>query len=259
VRSKPRAWCRSRGRVAVSFGLDISLSLANIIFPPLRWEIGPSSLQRRGKDRITPFQMCLKNFKSFFFFVCYESKADRSTRSQSIQAQASLKQKFESAKVVAPVVLTNLVMTMPAHAEAGKLFDFNLTLPIIAAEFLTLMFILDKTMFGPVGKALDDRDELIRSQLAAVGGNTEEVDKLIAEKDQIIGDARAQVGRDVAALKTEMDAKIAAEAARAKADVDRQIADAMRAIDAERESSKAQVESQGQAIADQIVAKVVEV
>jgi len=176
-----------------------------------------------------------------------------------VPAQASLKQKFESAKVVAPVVLTNLVMTMPAHAEAGKLFDFNLTLPIIAAEFLTLMFILDKTMFGPVGKALDDRDELIRSQLAAVGGNTEEVDKLIAEKDQIIGDARAQVGRDVAALKTEMDAKIAAEAARAKADVDRQIADAMRAIDAERESSKAQVESQGQAIADQIVAKVVEV
>merc|ERR1711943_128424 len=147
-------------------------------------------------------------------------------------AQASLKQKFESAKVVAPVVLT-----MPAHAEAGKLFDFNLTLPIIAAEFLALMFILDKTMFGPVGKALDDRDELIRSQLSAVGGNTEEVDKLIAEKDQIIGDARAAVGRDVAALKTEMDA--------------------MKTIDAERENSKAQVETQGQAIADQIVAKVV--
>ena len=150
------------------------------------------------------------------------------TKRVASPAQASLKQKFESAKVVAPVVLTNLVMTMPAHAEAGKLFDFNLTLPIIAAEFLTLMFILDKTMFGPVGKALDDRDELIRSQLAAVGGNTEEVDKLIAEKDQIIGDARAAVGRDVAALKTEMDAKIAAEAARAKADVDRQIADAMK-------------------------------
>ncbi|CAL6339917.1 unnamed protein product [Bathycoccus prasinos] len=181
------------------------------------------------------------------------------TKRVASPAQASFKQKFESAKVVAPVVLTNLVMTMPAHAEAGKLFDFNLTLPIIAAEFLTLMFILDKTMFGPVGKALDDRDELIRSQLAAVGGNTEEVDKLIAEKDQIIGDARAAVGRDVAALKTEMDAKIAAEAARAKADVDRQIADAMSTIDAERESSKAQVESQGQAIADQIVAKVVEV
>jgi len=34
-------------------------------------------------------------------------------------------------------------------------------------------------MFGPVGKALDDRDELIRSQLAAVGDNSAEVENLI--------------------------------------------------------------------------------
>lgn len=188
------------------------------------------------------------------------SRTRECNRVHASPAQASsLKHKIESLKIVAPVVLTNLAMTLPAHAEAGKLFDFNLTLPIIAAEFLTLMFVLDKTMFGPVGKALDDRDELIRSQLAAVGGNTEEVDKLIAEKDKIIGDARAQVGRDVAALKTEMDAKIAAEAARAKAEVDSQIAAAMKTIDAERQSAKAQVEKQGQAIADQIIAKVVEV
>ena len=57
------------------------------------------------------------------------------------------------------------------------------------------MFILDKICW-PVGKALDDRDELIRSQLAAVGGNTEEVDKLVAEKDQISSArSRAAVGR----------------------------------------------------------------
>ena len=175
-----------------------------------------------------------------------------------------MKQKVESTihatkKVTLPVVLTNLAMTLPAHAEAGKLFDFDLTLPIMAAEFMALMFILDKTMFGPVGKQLDDRDELIKSQLAAVGGNTDEVDKLIAEKDKIIGDARAQVGKDVAALKAEMDAKIQAESDREKAEVDRQIVAAMQAIDAEKADSKVQVEKQGQAIADQIVAKVVEI
>ena len=59
------------------------------------------------------------------------------------------------------------------------MFDFDLTLPIIATEFLLLMTILDKTVFGPVGKALDDRDELIRSQLAAVGDNSSEVEGLI--------------------------------------------------------------------------------
>ena len=76
-------------------------------------------------------------------------------------------------------VIANIVAAAPAHAEAGKLFDFNLTLPLIATEFLILMTILDKTMFGPVGKALDDRDELIRSQLAAVGDNSAEVENLI--------------------------------------------------------------------------------
>lgn len=38
-------------------------------------------------------------------------------------------------------------------------------------------------MFGPVGKALDDRDELIRAQLAAVGDNSAEVENLIVRRD----------------------------------------------------------------------------
>ena len=55
--------------------------------------------------------------------------------------------------------VTNALVAMPSMAgEPGKIFDFNLTLPIIATEFLLLMVILDKTIFGPVGKALDDRD-----------------------------------------------------------------------------------------------------
>ena len=91
--------------------------------------------------------------------------------------------KHELSKAVKPTVatmFTNAVIALPSLAgEPGKIFDFNLTLPIIASEFLLLMVILDKTVFGPVGKALDDRDALIRSQLAAVGDNSTEVANLI--------------------------------------------------------------------------------
>jgi F-type H+-transporting ATPase subunit b len=84
---------------------------------------------------------------------------------------------------VKPAVIaavTNALVAMPSMAgEPGKIFDFNLTLPIIATEFLLLMVILDKTIFGPVGKALDDRDALIRDQLAAVGDNSTAVADLI--------------------------------------------------------------------------------
>jgi len=91
--------------------------------------------------------------------------------------------KVELPKAVKPAVIaavTNALVAMPSMAgEPGKIFDFNLTLPIIATEFLLLMVILDKTIFGPVGKALDDRDALIRDQLAAVGDNSTAVADLI--------------------------------------------------------------------------------
>lgn len=104
----------------------------------------------------------------------------------SLPAPASFSRsssKVELPKAVKPAVLaavTNAVVALPSLAgEPGKIFDFNLTLPIIATEFLLLMVILDKTVFGPVGKAIDDRDKLIRDQLSAVGDNSTAVADLI--------------------------------------------------------------------------------
>ena len=96
--------------------------------------------------------------------------------------------------------VTNALVAMPSMAgEPGKIFDFNLTLPIIATEFLLLMVILDKTIFGPVGKALDDRDALIRDQLAAVGDNSTAVADLIvrtrnAQRDPLLNPSASSEG-----------------------------------------------------------------
>jgi F-type H+-transporting ATPase subunit b len=157
-------------------------------------------------------------------------------------------------------MFTNAVIALPSLAgEPGKIFDFNLTLPIIASEFLLLMVILDKTVFGPVGKALDDRDALIRSQLAAVGDNSTEVANLIAEKEQVISSARAEVAKEVASTKAKIDADIAEAQAKAKADVDKQIAAALAKLEAAKAESAAQVETKAKELSDQIIKKVVEV
>jgi hypothetical protein len=81
------------------------------------------------------------------------------------------------AKPAATALVANLLMAMPSMA-AGKLFDFNLTLPIMASEILILMVFLDKFWFTPVGKVLDERDTLLRSQLSTVKGGSEELDRL---------------------------------------------------------------------------------
>jgi hypothetical protein len=71
-------------------------------------------------------------------------------------------------KPAALIALTNALAALPAHAEAGKIFDFNATLPIMVGQFLLLMVFLDKFWFGPVGKVLDERDALIRKSLGSV-------------------------------------------------------------------------------------------
>ena len=70
------------------------------------------------------------------------------------------------------VAISNALMALPAHADAGKIFDFNLTLPIMAGQFLLLMVFLDKFWFGPVGKVLDERDGYIREQLKKFKAST---------------------------------------------------------------------------------------
>ena len=90
-----------------------------------------------------------------------------------VRAQKPVVEQLQS--VARPALVTavaNIIMAMPAAAEAGKIFDFNLTLPVMAGQFLALMFFLDKFWFGPVGKVLDERDATLRSKLEAVKDNS---------------------------------------------------------------------------------------
>jgi F0F1-type ATP synthase membrane subunit b/b' len=117
-------------------------------------------------------------------------------------------------KPVSTVIFTNLLMAAPAFAEGGKLFDFGLTLPIMAGQFLLLMVFLDKTWFTPVGKVLDERDELIRSKLAAVQDDSSKLAEMQAEAERILKEARdaatAAVNEARATTQAEQDAKLEA-------------------------------------------------
>merc|ERR1712084_123975 len=97
---------------------------------------------------------------------------------------------------------------VPAIAEAGKIFDFNLTLPIQMFNLLALTFFLDKTWFGPVGKVLDNRDEMIRSRLMSVQGNKDEVERLKKEAEEMIQKARAEAQEKLEAARKKKQRRI---------------------------------------------------
>ena len=114
------------------------------------------------------------------------------------------------------VAVANVLMAMPAHAEAGKIFDFNATLPIIAGQFLVLMVLLDKIFYTPVGQMIDERDEKIRSQLTDVKGNAAEIAELQAKAEAVINDARREAADAINAAKAKAEAESAAKVSAAK-------------------------------------------
>ena len=95
-------------------------------------------------------------------------------------------------KPAALAAVVNTLAVLPAHADAGKIFDFNLTLPIMTAQFLLLMVFLEKTWFTPVGKALDDRDAILRSKLGSVKDNSGDLKKLQDEAEKVLREARQE-------------------------------------------------------------------
>lgn len=99
------------------------------------------------------------------------------------------------AKPALLATVANVLATLPAHAEAGKIFDFNLTLPIMATQFLLLMVFLEKTWFTPVGRVLDERDKLLRDKLGSV-----KVSLSVSRPLQILRTGSSSTGCDILSM-----------------------------------------------------------
>ena len=158
-----------------------------------------------------------------------------------------------------PVTLTavsNALLAFGAHAESGKIFDFNLTLPIMAGQFLLLMVFLDKTWFSPVGKLLDDRDAQLREKLAVVKDNSGDIQKLQAEAEQAIADARAEAQKKIADAKASVSAEAGKELAEAKAKVDAELARALATLESEKDAALKGLDAQVAKLSADILSRV---
>jgi F-type H+-transporting ATPase subunit b len=157
---------------------------------------------------------------------------------------------------VALTVLSNAALALGAHADAGKIFDFNLTLPTMAIQFLLLMVFLEKTWFTPVGELLDKRDGELRSKLAVVKDNGGAVKDLGDEADKVLSAARKAAQEQVAAAKATVSEEAAKELAAAKAKVDAELAKALGSLEAEKDAALKGLDSQVAKLSADILGRV---
>jgi len=160
------------------------------------------------------------------------------------------------AKSATIAAVANLVATLPAHAEAGKIFDFNLTLPIMATQFLLLMVFLEKTWFTPVGNVLDERDRQLREKLGSVKDNSSELESLQRQAEEVIDKARKEASAAIQAQKKASEDDIQKAAEEHKKQMDKELESALANLHKEQNAALGDVDAKVSKLVDEVLNRV---
>ncbi|PSS11168.1 ATP synthase subunit b' like [Actinidia chinensis var. chinensis] len=164
-----------------------------------------------------------------------------------------------SLKSFAAVAVAALAAAPPSLAEEfekAALFDFNLTLPIIMAEFLFLMVALDKVWFSPLGKFMDDRDAQIREMLSGVKDTSSEVKELEEKATAVMRAARAEIAAALNVMKKETMEEVERRLAEGQQKVEAELKEALGNLERQKDETIKALDSQIAALSEEIVKKV---
>lgn len=130
---------------------------------------------------------------------------------------------------------TILLAVEAAAEEAGGLFDLDATLPVMAIQFLILAALLNQIFYKPLGNAIDERSNYIRSNLTEARERLAKAERLAQQYEEELAGARKQSQAVIAEARAEAD-KIAAQ----------NMAQAQRESQAKREQVQQEIDRQKQ-------------
>lgn len=137
------------------------------------------------------------------------------------------------------------VETAEAAAKEGGLFDFDATLPLMAVQFLILVVLLNAIFYKPLGKAIDERAEYIRTNILQAKERIDKAQRLAKQYEQELGDTRRKAQATIATAQADAQ-KIGAS----------KIAEAQQEAQAQREQTAQEIENQKQAAMQELEQQV---
>ncbi|NJL90158.1 MAG: F0F1 ATP synthase subunit B' [Coleofasciculaceae cyanobacterium SM2_1_6] len=141
-------------------------------------------------------------------------------------------------------------------AKEGGLFDLDATLPIMALQFLLLVAILNGVFYKPLGKAIDDREELVRTNILSAKERLEKAQNLAKQYEQDLGETRKKAGETIAQAQAEAQKIAAAKIAEAQQEAQAQRDQAQKEIDEQKQSAFSSLESEVAVLSRQILSKI---
>lgn len=117
--------------------------------------------------------------------------------------------------------------------ESGGLFDLDATLPLMAIQFLILAALLNAVFYKPLGKAIDERDGYVSSNLTEAKERLAQAERLATQYEQELAESRKQAQTIIADAQAE-----------AQGIADQQVAEAQREAQAQKEQAQKELEAQ---------------
>jgi len=93
----------------------------------------------------------------------------------------------------------------------GGLFDLNATLPLVAIQFILLMFILNVTLYNPLLTIIEERKDYILTNLSEASDILRKANELTTKYEQELEDVRKQAQLEITKKKKKKKKKIEVE------------------------------------------------
>lgn len=136
------------------------------------------------------------------------------------------------------------------------MFDFDATAPLMAVQFLILMFLLNKVFYTPLSKVLDERADYIQSKEKDARQRLAQTKQLTEEYEKQLATARKQSQEVIATAQADAKRITADKLADAQKLAQTQKEQVQQEIEAQKQSAMATLEQQVDSLSRQILEKL---
>lgn len=148
------------------------------------------------------------------------------------------------------------IFAVEAAAKEGGLFDFDATLPLMAIQFLLLAAVLNAVFYKPLGQAIDQRADYIRTNQTEAREQISKAEHLAKQHEQELAATRKQSQAIIATAQGEAQKLAAQQIAEAQQEAQAQVQQAQQELEQQKQSAFSSLENQVDTLSRQILEKL---
>ena len=152
--------------------------------------------------------------------------------------------------------MTETSIILLASEKPGGLFDFDGTLPLMAIQFLALMFLLNFILYTPLLNVINDRNQYISKNLANASSILSQSNQLIKQYETELGKARKEAQLEISTLQKLHKSILETEARSSQKVIDEFLVKIINSFKAKKDKVLVSLESEIDSLSSQIISKI---